>query len=85
MKRFMFGVVWFVVFWRGPSVICGVIVGGSAGAGTSNAQEGYDAGRAAGQEFGRKYGALILLGSLGLSILGTATGILPGTKKRKDA
>ena len=85
MKRIVFGVVWFVVFWLGTSMICGGIIGAQAGAGTTNYQDGYAAGQAAGQEFGRKYGLLIILGSLGLSVLGTVKGFLPGTKKPKDS
>jgi hypothetical protein len=91
MKRIFFGFVWFVVLSLGGLVLGGAIVGGIAGAnvGSKNFSEavskGHDAGHAAGSEFGRKYGGVIILGALALSIVGTATGVLPGTKKRKQA
>ncbi len=81
MKRILLGCVWFVVIYLVVSAIGGGIVGAMAGSGTGGFEEGYGAGSQAGQEFGEKWGTLILVGSLLIAIAGTATGILPGTKK----
>jgi len=65
------------------------IAGGIAGSKTqaTSATEGYvqgkELGTVAGAEFGRKYGNAIFIGALVLSVAGTATGYLPGTKSRK--
>lgn len=91
MKRVFFGFVWFVFLAFGGIVIGSAIAGGIAGA-QVEAQSVGDAykkgeavGSAAGAEFGSKYGNMILLGSLALSIVGTGTGVLPGTKARRKA
>lgn len=88
MKRYVFGVIWFIVFSFGGLFLGGAIVGGIAGAqveagGISEAAaKGHQAGHAAGAEFGRKYSGLIFLGALVLAVAGTATGVLPGTRKK---
>lgn len=89
MKRFAFGLLWFLAFWFGSLIIGGAIAGAIAGSGVqaTSISEGYSkghaAGEAAGVEFGQKYGAIILLGALAISIGGTALGVLPGTRPRK--
>ncbi|TAJ91554.1 MAG: hypothetical protein EPO31_15270 [Gammaproteobacteria bacterium] len=89
MKRAAFGFLWFLVIWFGTLVIGGAVVGSAAGSGmeaTSMSEafsKGQEAGAAAGAEFGRKYGGVIFLGALVISIGGTILGILPGTKSRK--
>ena len=90
MKRFAFGFVWFVVLslagFIGGGAIAGVIAGSKVNA--AGFSEGYAkgerVGHAAGAEFGRKYGGIVLLGALAVSIVGTATGVLPGTKKKSS-
>ena len=86
MRRFLVGVVWFVVLWMGGLVIGGAVVGAIANATqarpVSNFQEGYANGATAGRTFGARYGGLIMLGALGLSIVGSVTGFLPGTARR---
>jgi len=91
MKRVLFGIMWFLVFWIGTLGICGAVIGSTAASNSPTPPQnfsqgftaGYATGHAAGYEFGRKYGGLILLGSLGVSILGTAFGILPGTGRKR--
>jgi predicted phage tail protein len=93
MKRIAFGIVWFFVFWLGAGMVGGGIAGVLAQAHTSQPvsaaptfsegySRGYDVGKVAGREFGRRYGALILGGALVVSIVGTATGFLPGTRRK---
>lgn len=90
MKRILFAVVWFVVFAFGGLILGSVVAGAIAGSqvNATTVSEGYAkgqlAGEAAGAEFGRKYSGAILLGALVISIAGTAVGVLPGTKKRKE-
>jgi hypothetical protein len=95
MKRICFGVLWFLVLWIGVSAIGGGIAGAMATrssptvADAKTASEGfsrgYDVGQIAGRDFGSRYGSLILVGALIVSIVGTATGILPGTKRKTSA
>ena len=89
MKRFVFGVVWFVVFWFGGLVLGGSIAGAIAGSQVkaSSMSDGYAKGQRVGEEagaaFGQKFGVAIFIGALVLSIGGTAIGLLPGTKKKQ--
>jgi hypothetical protein len=92
MKRIGFGLLWFVVLWVGTGAIGGGIagaiasrsspVGGDAKSVSEGFSRGYGVGQIAGRDFGRKYGPLILGGALIVSIVGTATGILPGTRRK---
>ena len=90
MKRIVFGILWFVVFSFGGLILGSGIAGGIAGSKTqaTSAAEGYEQGKelgtVAGREFGQKYGTAIFIGALVLSVAGTATGFLPGTKSRKN-
>lgn len=88
MKRILIAFVWFVVFGFGGLVLGGAVAGAIAGSqvdATTFAEagtKGEKAGRAAGAEFGRKYGGIVWLGALVLVIAGAATGVLPGTAKK---
>ncbi|MET0332910.1 MAG: hypothetical protein ABW190_01460 [Rhizobacter sp.] len=88
MKRIFFGIVWFLVLGFGGLVLGGAVVGAMAGSqvNATNMSDGYtkgqQAGEVAGAEFGRKYAGVILIGALVISVVGTATGVLPGTKKK---
>jgi hypothetical protein len=89
MKRFAFGVLWFLVVWFGMLIVGGAIAGGLAGSNvdatsvTEAYSKGQEVGAVAGAEFGKKYSGIILLGALAISIGGTVFGVLPGTKSRK--
>ncbi|WP_255990929.1 hypothetical protein [Chitinolyticbacter albus] len=88
MKRVFFGVICFVVFAFGGLVVGGAIAGAIAGSkvkavGLADGfAKGEQVGYAAGAEFGQKYGGIVLIGALVLSVIGTATGFLPGTKRK---
>lgn len=92
VKKVAFGILWFVVLWIGADAIGGGIVGfgasraspdvANAKTASERSSRGYDVGRVAGEEFDRKYGALILSGALLVSIIGTATNTLPGTRRK---
>ncbi|QCO68032.1 hypothetical protein E5843_10135 [Luteimonas yindakuii] len=82
MTRVAFGFLWFVVFLVAAMIIFGVVVAPDTSA-HGDAVQSYDAGYAAGYEVGRRYGKVILLGALTLSIAGTVLGWLPGTGRKK--
>lgn len=98
MRRVLFGLLWFIVFWFGTLVLGGAVVGAIAGSRAAQMQSpsgsfreqfdkgyeaGHQAGRGAGEQFGRQYGTYVLIGALIITVTGTALGILPGTKRRK--
>jgi len=94
LKRLMTGCclfpVLFIVFFFGTCLVGGAVVGGLAGAHTTNYEEGRAAGQKAGQEFGRKYAALMMVGAGGvaglIAIVVPICGILPWCKpERQDA
>ena len=84
MKKIFMGVAWFIVFYLIICTAAGVIIGSKAPEDLriKGFKEGYNYQPA--EEFSKKYGGLILLSSLILAIIGTASGILPGTKKVPD-
>ena len=87
MRRFFFGLLWFLVFYFAGLAVGGGIAGalaGGQGAGTSaSSPNTFSKGYTAGEEFGRKYGVFFLFGSLVLAVGGSALGILPGTKPKR--
>ena len=92
MRKVLFGIVWFLVFWLGSLIVAGAIVGGLAGHQASVAHpastvsqgydQGYAAGHAAGRALSKKYGSLFWIGSLIFAVGGSALGVLPGTQRR---
>jgi hypothetical protein len=82
MKRIAMGFVWFVVLYFGILGIGGTLLGALAGSGGKNFDQGFQAGRAIDEGFGKKYGTLILIVAISGAILGTVTGSLPGTKRK---
>lgn len=80
IKKILFGLIWFVVIFLVSYAVTGVIfVFLTAGAETNQVK--YEAA----QVFKDNYMLFFLAGSLILAILGTITGILPGTKKKRRA
>jgi hypothetical protein len=86
MKRIFFGFCWFLFFWLGVGAIWAGVMGAIASrqAGATTFSEGSAVGQKVGEDLGRKYGRYFLVGGLLVSVLGTATGTLPGTRGRKE-
>jgi hypothetical protein len=91
MKRIAMGVVWFLVFWIGAQFLFGLAIGFEDGfkdgVTGNNASSSYDQGVAEGtaaKDAMAPYAPWILIGSLILAVAGAATGVLPGTRLRKD-
>lgn len=76
------GIVWFIVFFITICIASGIYIASKAPEEVrlKGFKEGYSYQPA--EEFSKKYSGVILLSSLILSIIGTSTGILPGTKKK---
>ncbi len=78
-------VFFFVVVYFAICVVGGAISGGMAGSGTTNAQDGYEAGRLAGENFVRHNVPVILLSTLVISLVSSLglsfSGILPWCRK----
>lgn len=94
MRRFFFGLLWFIAIWIGSLMLGGIIYSSvdnainpppeiSASTFSEGYSQGYEQGRVAGRKFGRRFGGLIFLGALGASIFLTYRGVLPGTKKKE--
>lgn len=79
-----------IVLFLGSSLVIGGIVGASAAreARATNSEEGYKIGRRAGEEVGRKYGAIMILGSAVGAMAGACglsfTGVLPWCRRKPD-
>ncbi|HEX2667779.1 MAG TPA: hypothetical protein VHP13_05350 [Gammaproteobacteria bacterium] len=87
MKRIGVGIVWFIAFWLGLTLLMSIVVGVWASRSVppgANMQQGIDAATA----FVADHAALLttlrisilLLALLG-AVIGTLKGVLPGTKK----
>jgi len=80
IKKIVFGLMWcvviFIVSYVGTGIILVLLV-----LGPETNQVKYEAAQA----FKNNYIIFFLAGSLILAILGTVTGILPGTKKKSRA
>jgi hypothetical protein len=73
------GLVWFVVLWLAGLFEGGIIAGATA----KSPLRGYQAGHAAGKAFADRYGMMIFCVAVVAAIVGTATGFLPGTRKKR--
>jgi hypothetical protein len=81
-----FGFCWFLFFWFVVGGIFAAAMTAAAGKGAGkNFSEGYAEGRAYGAELGGRYGPWFCYGGLILAIVGTATGLLPGTARGASA
>lgn len=77
-----FGFCWFLFIWLVVGGIFAAAMTTIAGKGAGkNFDEAYAAGREYGREVGRRYGSYFCYGGLVLSILGTVSGVLPGTRR----
>jgi hypothetical protein len=92
MKRVALGFAWFVGLYMGSLMIGGAVAGFRAAQeinqrNVANVSDGFNkghaAGEAAGRKFGEEYGGPIFLASLIVAVVGTATGFLPGTEKKR--
>jgi len=89
LRRALFCVFWFGVFWIALLIIGGGLAGvhlaGTAPTEDVSVQPGfqrdYQAGVVEGVRFRERYGTWVLAGAAGLALAGTFTQILPGTKR----
>ena len=92
LKRFvtfiiLVPILW-IVFFIGTLAVVGGVVGAQAARSqhANDFQSGYAVGHAAGQEVGKKYGPMILLGSIGASTIASLgisfSGVLPWCRRR---
>jgi hypothetical protein len=83
LRRILFGVFWFVVLYMGACILTGAVVGAMAGAGMRDPESARAAGEIAGAKAARALAMYFLTGTALLAFVGTWTGFLPGTRKRK--
>jgi hypothetical protein len=84
MKRALFGLIWFFAFSISGLVAVGGVAGSMAARTTkaTNFSDGFRDGNSVGKDAGGKYGTVVILGALVLSVVGAAARILPGTRRR---
>jgi hypothetical protein len=82
-RRIAFGVMWVVAVYVGTRALVGGFSGAIAGA--RDSQNSYEVGRVAGQQAVERYDSLILAGSILVVLVGTAAGVLPGTKSKSES
>ncbi len=80
MKRFLAGAGWCLLMWIGALMLGGTVLGGVTGITAPDAETAFRASEVAGENFGARYGNLILLGAIVASTVGTVRGWLPGTQ-----
>jgi tetratricopeptide (TPR) repeat protein/uncharacterized RDD family membrane protein YckC len=81
--RALFGFLWFILIRLLSNMIIGGIVGAFAGTSTKSFEEGYNAGRSASIDFFQKYGLLIFLAQVILTVILSVIEFLPGTSQYK--
>ena len=79
IKRVLFGLMWFVIIFMVSYLATGVIVLFHTADIRSN-QAIYEAAQA----FRNTYIIFFAIGSLILAVIGTASGVLPGTKRKES-
>jgi ABC-type Fe3+ transport system permease subunit len=86
IRKIIFVLIWFIVIFIISYSIGGYIYIKTTGIAMSGGfQAGLEAGRAVRDAYQEAYLIYLLIGSLILACLGTATSILPGTKKKPRA
>jgi hypothetical protein len=80
VRRILFGLLWFVVFWFAGSVLVGAIAGAIAGA--NNPANASQVGAIAGSNAVEALRLYILGGAVLMSAAGAWVGWLPGTERR---
>ena len=83
LRKILFGVLWFIVFYLGSAMVIGGVVGGMAGA--RDPQHAAEAGGAAAQQTVSSLVPYMFAGSLLAAVLGASFGVLPGTRSKKAA
>jgi len=81
MRKLFMGIVWFFVFYLVTCFFVGAFAGAVAGA--RDPERATESGRIAGEQAVARFIPYILGGSLLAALVGSATGFLPGTKKRE--
>jgi hypothetical protein len=89
LRRSLFCLFWFAIFWVALMTVGAGIAGSYAGSHASqkdtNFQQGfvhgYQAGAVAGARFRQQYGLWIVAGAAVLAVAGTVSQVLPGTKR----
>jgi hypothetical protein len=84
MCRIVSGFCWFLFVWFGLGGISAAVMGAivSRQAGPVAFSEAYAIGQKVGGEFGRKYGRYFMISGLLVAVVGTAAGVLPGTRRQ---
>lgn len=82
-RKIGFGFLWFVVIYMGSCILLGAIAGGFAG--VDNPQDAYAAGQIAGARIVAQWRSYLFFGAVAVSVVGAITGLLPGTKARKES
>jgi hypothetical protein len=84
MRRFLVACGWCFLLWMGATMVGGMLAGVIAVSAIDDPAAAAQAARDAGFSFGMRYGNLALLASLAISVVGTLTGWLPGTRRSRD-
>ena len=82
IKKLIFGLMWFVVIFLVSYIVGGIIY---VNVHEIDASGGMQTAIETGRAFRAAYLNYFLIGSLILAIIGTVTGILPGTKRKPRA
>ncbi len=81
VKTIILGIVWSVVLYFVACFLVGAVAGASAGA--TDPENASMAGAQAGTAAVSAYRLMIFLGAVAVAIIGSWSGVLPGTKRNK--
>lgn len=85
MRRFLFCLLWFVLFAFVALMVSGMVVALNGCPETGEFSVGYDCGKMVAEQFMGKYRPSMVVGSVLLSIAGTVAGICPGQRSDRSA